>query len=162
FEEVDTSVAGCVSFYGVYDFTDRHKAMRNNGLAQLLEKRVMKAKLAEEPEKYEKASPMSRVTRSAPPFFVIHGNLDTLVPVEQARHFCATFRARADAPLVYAEIPSAQHAFEIFPSLRAALAIDGVERFLAYLYSRYLLATGRATAALASNGGGGDGATRAP
>jgi len=137
FEQVDTAVQGCVSFYGVYDFADRHKVMRNTGLAQLLERRVMKKRLDEATEAYEKASPISRITRDAPPFLVIHGNLDTLVPVEQARRFVEELHRRAAAPIVYAEIPSAQHAFEIFPSLRAALAIDGVERFLFHLYSRY-------------------------
>jgi hypothetical protein len=38
---------------------------------------------------------------------------------------------------VYAEIPGAQHAFEIFPSLRSTFVIQGVERFLAWVYSRY-------------------------
>jgi hypothetical protein len=42
------------------------------------------------------------------------------------------------APLVYAEIPGAQHAFELFPSLRSTFVIHGVERFLAYVYSRHL------------------------
>jgi len=138
-----TAVQGCVSFYGVYDFADRHRVMRNNGLRQLLERRVMKKRLDDAPQDYEKASPISRITRDAPPFLVIHGNLDTLVPVDQARRFVEELHRRAAAPTVYAEIPAAQHAFEIFPSLRAALAIDGVERFLFYLYSRYLAQRGR-------------------
>jgi len=47
FEGVDTSVRGCVSFYGVYDFTDRYQLHRHDGLAKLLERRVMKAALRE-------------------------------------------------------------------------------------------------------------------
>ena len=49
-----------------------------------------------------------------------------------------TLRAVSRQPVVYAEIPGAQHAFEIFPSLRSALAIDGVERFLFVIYSEHL------------------------
>jgi len=41
-------------------------------------------------------------------------------------------------PVAYAEIPGAQHAFELFPSLRTTYVIHGVERFLAYVYSQYL------------------------
>jgi acetyl esterase/lipase len=140
FEDVDTSLRGCVAFYGVYDFTDRFGQQRHQGLAALLEKRVMKASLDEAREAYEKASPMSRVHKEAPPFFIIHGDRDTLVPVREAREFFTLLRQHARAPVVYAEIPGAQHAFEIFPSLRTTFAIHGVERFLAYVYSEYLTA----------------------
>jgi acetyl esterase/lipase len=147
FEHVDTSVAGCVAFYGVYDFTDREGVWRHAGLRRLLERHVMKAPLATAREAWEKASPVSRVHPDAPPFFVIHGALDTMVPVEEAQRFCATLRQVAGGPVVYAEIPGAQHAFEIFPSLRSTFVIHGVERFLAWLYSRYLAARGGVRAA---------------
>jgi acetyl esterase/lipase len=137
FEQIDTSVAGCVSFYGVYDFTDRHRLWPNADLAKLLEEKVMKASLAEDRAAYEKASPMSVITRDAPAFFVIHGDRDTLAPVAEARRFAEDLRARSRSPVLYAEIPGAQHAFDIFPSLRGELVLAGVERFLAVLYSQY-------------------------
>jgi acetyl esterase/lipase len=138
FEDVDTSVKACVSFYGVYDFTDRHKHYRNPGLGRLLQRHVMKAAIDEAREAYEKASPMSRVHPDTPPFFIVHGDRDTLVPVQEARQFFAALKAVAPASVVYAEVPGAQHAFEIFPSLRTAFVVNGVERFLALIYSRYL------------------------
>jgi hypothetical protein len=52
-------------------------------------------------------------------------------------------------PVAYAEIPGAQHAFEIFPSLRSALAIDGVERFLFFAYSEHVRRKEQAGAATA-------------
>jgi acetyl esterase/lipase len=146
FEGVDTSVQGCVAFYGVYDFTDRHGVWRHSGLQRLLERRVMKVSLADARPAYEKASPISHVGADAPPFFVIHGALDTLVPIEEARRFRDALHAAGAAPIVFAEIPGAQHAFDIFPSLRSTFVIHGVERFLAFLYSRHLLASGRAPA----------------
>jgi acetyl esterase/lipase len=146
FESADTSVSACVPFYGVYDFTNRHGIYRNPGLAQLLEARVMKASLKENPEAYEKASPMSRVHQAAPPFFIIHGDLDTLVPVDEARRFAAALRELSQSTTVYAEIRGAQHAFEIFPSLRTTFVIHGVERFLAYCYSDYLKGVAAAAA----------------
>jgi len=138
FEEVDTSVRACVPFYGVYDFTDRHGVYHHRGLAEILEKRVMKAGLDEAREAYESASPLSLIHEAAPPFFVIHGDKDTLVPVEEARHFYATLSRNSRSTVAYAEIPGAQHAFEIFPSLRTTFVIHGVERFLGYIYSQYL------------------------
>jgi acetyl esterase/lipase len=138
FEHVDTSVAACVAFYGVYDFVDRHRVWPHRGLHRLLERHVMKVPHAEAPEAWERASPIARVHPEAPPFFVIHGTHDTMVPVDEARRFAETLRAATDAPVVYAEIPGAQHAFEIFPSLRTTFVIHGVERFLAWVYTRHL------------------------
>jgi acetyl esterase/lipase len=140
FEDVDTSVRACVSFYGVYDFTNRFGIWRHGGLRRLLERQVMKASLAEAPEAYERASPMSCVHPGAPPFFVVHGTRDTLVPVEEARRFVHLLRDAAHVPVVYAEIPGAQHAFEIFPSLRTVFVLQGVERFLAWVVSADLAA----------------------
>jgi acetyl esterase/lipase len=143
-------VRGCVAFYGVYDFTDRHGHYRNPGLKNLLARYVMKLPLAGNQDVYEKASPMSRVHADAPPFFVIHGERDTLVPVAEARRFTETLRASMRVPVAYAEIPGAQHAFEIFPSLRATFVVHGVERFLAWLYSAYLVERGETDARVAA------------
>jgi len=136
FEHVDTQVDGCIAFYGVYDFTNRHGQYPNRGLAQLLERHVMKAAITDQPEAYDRASPLSRVHPEAPPFFVIHGDRDTLVPVADARHFVDALRSTLQAPVLYAEIPGAQHAFEIFPSLRTAFVLQGVGRFAAWLRAR--------------------------
>ena len=110
----------------------------------------MKAPLATSRELFEKASPMSRVHADAPPFFVIHGDRDTLVPVAEARRFTETLRASLRVPVAYAEIPGAQHAFEIFPSLRTTFVVHGVERFLAWLYSAYLVERGETDARAAA------------
>jgi hypothetical protein len=40
--------------------------------------------------------------------------------------------------VAYAEIPGAQHAFEVFHSLRTRHVVEGVDRFLAWVYSGYL------------------------
>ncbi len=138
FEDANTSVRGAVPFYGVYDFTNRHGTMPNTGLRDLLETRVMKASIAEAPQEYEKASPIARVHADAPPMMVIHGGCDALVPVADARNFVAALRAVSKQPVVYVELPEAQHAFEIFPTLRSQHTIHSVERFLAHQYSKYL------------------------
>src|SRR5262245_2065506 len=149
FEDADTHVDACVAFYGVYDFTDSQHHYHHAGLARLLERTVMKVPLAKARDVYERASPLSRITDKAPPFLVIHGDNDTLVPVEEARHFVATLRARTKAPVAYAEIPGAQHAFEIFPSVRTALVVHGVERFVTVLRARRMVSAGVESASVA-------------
>lgn len=138
FETDDTSVQGCVAFYGVYDFTDPEPTRHSRGLRRLLERWVMKARLDRDRQLFVEASPLHRVSADAPPFFVVHGDRDTLVPVRQARQFARALRAASRNPVAYAEIPGAQHAFEIFRSLRCVLAIDGVERFLLWTRDRFL------------------------
>ena len=44
-------------------------------------------------------------------------------------------REESKAPVAYAELPGAQHAFDIFPSVRANAASHAVERFLAVIRS---------------------------
>ena len=87
FEEADTSVQACVPFYGVMDLTSSPEgsAIFGPGLVEMLEKTVMKVKEADHPEVFRDASPTYRVHAGAPPFFVLQGANDTLVPVETAR-----------------------------------------------------------------------------
>ena len=71
---------------------------------RFLEPLVMKAFLAEEPEKFEAASPIHHLRPDAPPFFVIHGDRDTLAPVADARTFVDQLRAVSSEPVLYAEM----------------------------------------------------------
>jgi acetyl esterase/lipase len=132
FEGVDTAVQACVPFYGVYDFTNR-LGLRPpfDPLYALVSRRVLKASIDDDPAAYDRASPMSHVHAGAPPFFVIHGTNDTLAPVEEAREFARMLRAASRQPALYAEIPGAHHAFEIFHSARAHLVVTAVHQFLA-------------------------------
>ncbi len=146
FETVDTGTQACVAFYGVYDFMDREGFYPHDALQQLLERRVMKVRRADAPDAFRKASPVDRIHPGAPPFFIIHGDLDTLVPVDDARRFAALLRETSRNPVLYAEIPGAQHAFDVFPSVRTLFVIHGIERFVAAVYSDHLRAR-RAAAA---------------
>lgn len=130
FEDADTSVQAAIPFYGIYDFTDRLKTQVKGFLTMFIEPYVMKAFLADEPDKFARASPIDRVRADAPPFLVIHGDRDTLAPLDDARLFVERLREASDQPVVYAELRGAQHAFDIFLSPRTAPVIEGVERFL--------------------------------
>ncbi len=137
FESADTSVAAAVPFYGIYDFTDEGAFGEDPEIfRRFLEPLVIQAFFDEEPEKFRDASPINHIHPDAPPFLVIHGDKDTLAPVVDARTFAARLDAVSAAPVVYAEMKGAQHAFEVFPSVRAARVIEGVERFLTTLWER--------------------------
>jgi acetyl esterase/lipase len=141
FEEADTTVQAAVPFYGVYDFTNRDGVGRTDMLP-FLEAKVMKSALADDRERWEAASPVCRVRSDAPPFFVLHGTNDSLVPVEQARRFVGDLRKESAKPVVYGELPLAQHAFDVFPSVRTLNVVHAVERFLAVVYGDWRSPTG--------------------
>jgi acetyl esterase/lipase len=138
FEDVDTLMHAVVPFYGVYDLTNRNGSWPKHTVRRFFGPWIIGKKFEEEPEAFRKASPMDRVRPDAPPFFVIHGSHDTLVPVVDARTFVERLRATSESPVLYAEMIGAQHAFEVFPSFRTARVIEGVERFLHSVHQQYL------------------------
>lgn len=137
FEDKDTTVQGAVPFYGVYDFTNENQLQKHDGSRNFFETSIMKLSLDGHIKEYQQASPLFRVNDAAPPFLIIHGDKDTLVPVEEARVFTEKLQGASSNEVAYAEIAGAQHAFDMFPSPRSEHVKQGVERFLAWLYSRH-------------------------
>lgn len=128
FEDADTSVQGCVPFYGVYDLhgetgTKASKVRHERVMTKL----VLKTR---DPEAFVKASPIAQVHGDVPAFLVIHGRNDTLVPVEEARALVAKLRAVSSQPVLYLELPGTEHAFDVFPSIRSDHVVRAVARFL--------------------------------
>lgn len=111
FEDADTSVSAVASFYGWYD--------GYYGLGGV----------------DSEVGPLGHDASSAPPFFIAHGTNDTIALVEYARLTAAHLRAGSRAPVVYAELPHGQHAFDVFHSFRFSAVVDGVEAFTAVLRS---------------------------
>lgn len=79
---------------------------------------------------------MHHLRADAPPFFVIHGTNDNLAPVAQARRFAEALRQVSHEPVLYAELPGASHAFDVFYSTRTGNAVHAVDRFLAWIVDR--------------------------
>jgi acetyl esterase/lipase len=128
FEEVDTSVQACVPFYGAYDLAnilDTKAGERE--YRRFLARSLFKNR---DREVARSASPLTLTRPDAPPFFVIHGANDSLVSVNEARELVRRLRERSTSVVAYAELPGAQHAFDVFASIRSAHVIRGVERFL--------------------------------
>ena len=130
FEDVDTAVTACVPMYGVYDFLGQHRVRGRDARRPFLERLVMKCSPAACPDRWEAASPVSLVRPDAPPFFVVHGGHDSLAWVEDARYFVAALRAVSNQSVVYAELPYAQHAFDVMYSVRTAYVIDAIAGWL--------------------------------
>jgi len=140
FEEADTRFNAAVPFYGVYDWTNA-LGLQKMELAPFLESMVVKKPIEGSEELYRQASPIHRIHADAPPFFVVHGDRDSLTSFEEARAFVAKLRETSKAPVAYAEIPGAQHAFDIFHTARTHGVLPAVERFLAQVHGEYRRST---------------------
>ena len=134
FEDADTTLQAAAPYYGVYDFTDFENM--HEMMLPFLEHFVLKARYADEPERFKAASPISYAHSGAPPFFVLHGEKDELVPSGQSRAFCAALREAGATTVGYAELANAYHAFDITPTVRSRLAASAVADFLGVVYGR--------------------------
>lgn len=110
FEDADTSVTAAVSLYGYLGGRSSDPA----------------------------SSPVALAGPDAPPMLLVQGGNDTGlgVPVSTAREWARELRAGSDEPVVHAELPAAQHAFDLFASVRARTTADAVEDFLAWARSQ--------------------------
>ncbi len=132
FESADTSVQACVPHYGAYDFAGETglKSVRLRMESGLMP--MVLGKNPRHPEDFLAASPYAHVRADAPPFFVVHGRNDSLIPVAEARAFVERLRAVSNNPVAYAELRGGQHAFDVFPSIRSVHVVRGVARFLEF------------------------------
>ena len=119
--------------YGVYDFVDEER-LAHRGLQPHLERMVFTAKLVDDRAAWEQASPQYHLRADAPPFFVIHGGNDLFTSAPQARRFAESLRAVSTQPVVHAELPYAQHAFDVVGSVRTRHTVRAIERFLDVSY----------------------------
>lgn len=137
FETIDTSVQAAVPFYGVYDLLDDHGHYHHDGVTEMLEDKILKLDLDGNEDSYRQVSPLHQVNDKAPPMLIVHGAHDTLVPVEVGRAFADKMREISPNKVAYLELAGAQHAFDVFPSLRSEHVKFGVERFLSWSWCRH-------------------------
>jgi acetyl esterase/lipase len=104
FEDADTSVSAVVGlggYYGPYD------------------------------GRTPRTSPAGHARADAPPFLIVHGGNDSLIPAADARRFAERLRAVAAQPVVYAELPGGHHGFDLYHSPRFEAVANAVEAFAA-------------------------------
>ena len=105
FEQADTTVTAVVGLGGYYGPLDTAR-----------------------PE----TSPLAHARDDAPPFLLLHGDCDSVVPVQGAREFAAALCAISHAPVELVELPGAQHAFDHFQTLRSAPVAAAIQAFTAW------------------------------
>ncbi|MFG1934125.1 alpha/beta hydrolase [Mycobacterium sp. NPDC048908] len=135
FEDADTSVAAAVPIYGRYDWVSGRGSGRREFIA-FLQKFVVKKRIAEHKQVYVDASPIMRLRPDAPPFFILHGEDDSIIPVAEGREFATAMKETSTSVVAYAEIPHAQHAFDFYyGSPRGHYTAEAVETFLSWVHA---------------------------
>lgn len=128
----DTSVDAVVGIYGRYDWEDRSTKERV-GFVDFLERVVVKRRIDRHPEVFRKASPMAQIHPDAPPFLVLHGTADSIIPVEQARAFVDRLRTVSRSEVGYVELPGAGHGFDMTDGARTGSAATAIGLFLNHI-----------------------------
>lgn len=103
FAELDTSLAGVVGLYGYY------------------------GRLG--PATKDVSDPARLPAAGAPPVALIHGTIDTYTPVRGSRRLVKHLRSESSNPVVYAELPGAQHGFDAVRTPRYLAVVDAVAQF---------------------------------
>lgn len=122
FEDLDLSVRACISLYGVYDFLNRNRTRPD---WPVIPRQVMKQPAGVAKEAYRAASPIDQVGSHAPPFLVVHGTHDSLIPPSEARHFVDALVKSSESTVRHIEVRGAQHAFDA-PASRRVRSLVGV------------------------------------
>jgi acetyl esterase/lipase len=138
FEDANTEVQACIPLYGVFDFLNSQNQRNSDVLGSWISAKVMKKTQAEAPELWRQASPLSWVHKNAPPFLIIHGESDTLAPANESRVLYKELSAVSEKTVAYAELPDAQHAFDLAVSLRSQIVINNICVYVDELYRRHL------------------------
>ena len=132
-ESADTSVDAVVSVYGLYDWEDRSTPERARFM-DFLERVVVKRPQFRKPELFHDASPVARVNAAAPPFLVLHGDSDVIIPVGEARSFVERLRATSSNAVGYVELPGTGHGFDLIDGTRTGAAVRAIGLFLEHVF----------------------------
>jgi acetyl esterase/lipase len=105
FEQADTSVAAVVGLYGYYGAIASRQSLPS--------------------------SPFDYAEHGSAPLLIVHGDQDTFTSAKTAGALAKRARDGSANPVVYVELPGAQHSFDLLTSIRFEAVIDGIQAFAA-------------------------------
>ena len=108
----DVDLRGCVPMYGIYDMANRNRTRPD---WPYVDRDVMRGSYHQKPEEFHAVSPLDHVRPDAPPFLVMHGTHDSLVPIAEAEVFVAEMQ-QAGASVEFVRVLGAQHGFDAVSS----------------------------------------------
>lgn len=116
-------VKAIIPFYGWSDLTD--PAVNYQYYMELF----LGKKYADAPKLYEEASPLTHVDQGDPATLLLHGTIDTIVPITQAEKLAKKLEAN-NVPFVYAPFKGGYHGYDMFTATNPGVMYL-IENFLA-------------------------------
>lgn len=117
------NVKAIIPFYGWSDLTDPSVSY------QYYMELFLGKKCADAPKLYEEASPITHVDKEDPATLILHGTIDTIVPISQAEKLAKKLEAN-NVPYVYAPFKGGYHGYDMFTDTNPGVMYL-VEHFLA-------------------------------
>lgn len=139
FESVDTTVALAIPVAGRFDFLNRHGILPKDCLQKGLALYLMPGPPKQHGSLWDLASPEAQVNANAPPFLIVHGSRDSLIPIAEARAFERALRQVSQQPVDFLEVPGAEHGFDFLCSSWAMPTVYGISRYLQSHHVAYRL-----------------------
>ena len=156
-KQADTSIRGCLPIYGVFDFSDKENAHKENaltlfdtqfGVKQVVSRIVMQQSYNSNPDIWHQYSPTwqlqrkielvtkNNIVENVPPYLVCHGTLDSLAAYKDSVYFfneLKKFRQVTNENTVkdvHVEVDGGLHGFGYIPSARANAMGDSFVDFI--------------------------------
>jgi len=108
YPKVSSKVQAVVDYFGPTDLTTFAK---DDSAQRSVIGPFLGAKYADNPAIYDKASPIKYVAKGAPPFLILHGTKDWIVPIEQSRRLAEKLKD-AGVSVKLVEVPDEGHGWE--------------------------------------------------
>ena len=137
FKQADTRIQGCVAVYGVFDFYKPFSKKTPYPSKAKLLKMVCGGTPEKEPECYQQITPANWISKNPPPFLLIQGETDALIPIEETQAFWNKLRSKKSCNSAFLTLPLIEHAFDIFPTLTAQCLVPVIEQYLLMLHENY-------------------------
>jgi len=101
--------AGC-DFFGPTDFTKMSSvwSTMDHDAADSPESKLIGGAIQENKDKVQRANPITYVTKDDPPFLIVHGDKDPLVPHNQSEILCAALK-EAGVDVTFYTVPGGGH-----------------------------------------------------
>ena len=90
-----------------------------------------------ETESYHQITPANWVSKNTPPFLLLQGDTDALIPVQETQAFWHALQTNNRSHSALLTLPLVEHSFDIFPSLTAQCIVPTIERYLFLLHEKY-------------------------
>ncbi len=108
--DVSSRVQCLVNLYGPTDLTTEYA--RNISTSNKAVSDFFAGTYEEQPDSYAAGSPLNYVTKDDPPTLILHGTVDTLVPINQA-DILASKLAELGVPYIYDRLPGWPHGMDV-------------------------------------------------